>query len=187
VRVGSTLLDLAYHNVGEDITLEVQRRGSGNVQLAFSPALSLHAKVLAADANGARVTPKISANENDQHATISVPVSADKTTIHLRVSGNFGIAYPFVAPADGAVSTNIKVVSEQWNAAHDRWQIQVAGVSGKTYQLPVSNAPSGIGVQGARFIKSPSGLALEVAFPAGDSAAPQSFRVQTITLQFPAP
>ena len=186
-RVGSTLLDLVYHNVGEDITLEVQRHGTGNVQLAFSPALSLHAKVLAADANGATVTPKISVNENDQHATIEVPVSADKTTMHLRVAGNFGIAYPFVAPADGAVSTNLKVVSEQWNAAHDQLQIQVAGVSGKTYQLAVFNAPSGIGVQGASFIKPPSGLELEVAFPAGDSASSESFRVETITLRFPAP
>ena len=186
VRVGSAQLDFAYHNVGEDISLEVHRRGSGSVQLAFSPALSLHARFVDADIDGKKFAPKIAANENDQHATIAVPVTADKATIHLRVSGNFGIAYPFIAPADGAASSNIKVVSEQWNAAHDQLQIQVAGVSGKTYQLPVFNAPSGIGVQGARFVKRPSGLALEVAFPTGASTAPESFTMQTITLRFPA-
>jgi hypothetical protein len=171
--------------VGGDITLEVARRGSGNVQLTFSPALSLHARVADADVAGKKVAPKIAANEDDQHATISVPIIADKTAIHLHVSGNFGIAYPFVAPADGAVSSNIKVISEQWNATHDQLQIQVAGVNGKTYVLPVFNAPSGIGVQGAQFVKPPSGLALEVTFPAGSSSS-RTFSTQTITLQFPA-
>ena len=83
------------------------------------------------------------------------------------------------------MSSNIKIVSEQWNTAHDQLQVQVAGVSGKTYQLPVFNVPSGIGVQGARFIKPPTGLALEVAFPSGSSTTAWSFTTQTITLQFP--
>ena len=41
VKVGNTQLDFKYHSVGDDMTLEVQRHGSGNVQLDFSPALSL--------------------------------------------------------------------------------------------------------------------------------------------------
>jgi hypothetical protein len=180
VRVGSMQLDFAYHNVGDDILLEVTRHGTGNVQLAFSPALSLHARVVDAEVNGKKVSPKISPNENDQHATVSVPISADKTTIHLRVNGNFAIAYPFAAPADGAASSNIKVISEQWNTAHNQLQIQVAGLGGKTYQLPVFDAPSGIGVQGARFVKPASGLALEVVFPSANG-----FSTQNITLQFP--
>ena len=98
VRVGSAQLDFTYHNVGEDITLEVQHRGTGNVQLVFSPALSLRARIVDAEVDGRKVSPKILPNENDQHPTISVPISADKTTIRLRVSGNFGIAYPFPAP-----------------------------------------------------------------------------------------
>ena len=186
VRVGSTQLDFVYHNVGEDIALEVTRHGTGNVQVVFAPALSLHARVLDAEAAGKKISPRIDANENDQHATISVPISADKTTIHLHMTGNFGVAYPYTSPADGAVSSNIKVISEQWNTAHDKLVIQVAGISGKTYQLPVFNAPDGIGVQGARFVKPPSGLALEVVFPAAASTAAESFATQTVTLQFPA-
>ena len=81
VKVGATQLDFTYHRRGDDMTLEVQRHGSGNVQLEFSPALSLRAKVLEAEVNGNKVSPTISANENDQHATVSVPISADKTTI----------------------------------------------------------------------------------------------------------
>jgi glycogen debranching enzyme len=183
VRIGTTQLDLVYHNVGEDITLEVDRHGSGKVTLDYSPSLSLYAKVFGAEVNGQKVSPKISANENDQHATVSVPITGDKTTIHLRVSGNFGIAYPFVAPADGATSTNLKVVSEQWNAAHDTLQLQVAGVHGKTYDVPIFNAPSGIGVRGAIITRPASGLALQIVFPPGLAGA---FTTQTVTLQFPA-
>ena len=164
----------------------MQRHGTGTIQLAFSPALSPHARVVDANVDGKKFAPKVNANENDQHATISVPITTDKTTIHLRVSGDFGIAYPFVATADGAASSNIKILSEQWSAAHDELQILVAGVSGKTYQLPVFNAPSGIGVKNARFVKPPAGLALEVAFPTVTSTAAGSFATQTITLQFPA-
>jgi len=184
IRVGSTRLDLIYHNVGEDMTLEVERHGAGTVQLNFSPALSLRAKVLDAEVNGSKIPPKNSANENDQHASVSVPIATDKTTIHLRVSGNFGIAYPFVVPADGAASSNLKIVSEQWSDAHNTLRLQVAGVSGKTYEVPIYNAPSGIDVGGARITKVP-GLALEIAFPP-DPAAAGAFSTRTVTVQFPS-
>ena len=129
---------------------------------------------------------------------MSVPISADKTTIHLRVSGNFGIAYPFAAPADGAASSNLKMISEQWNDAHDQLQLQVAGVNGKTYEVPIFNAPSGIAVKGAKIMKPPSGLALEIAFPGNPPSSPDSgrrvgsaatsgaFTTRTVTLQFPS-
>src|SRR5271166_2688109 len=182
VKVGATLLDFTFHRAGDDMTLEVQRHGKDNVQLEFSPALSLRAKVLEATVDGNRISPKISANENDQHATVSVPVSIDKTTIHLRVSGDFGIAYPYAAPADGATSSNLKIISEQWNDAHDQLQLQVAGVNGKTYDVPIFNAPSGIDVRGASITTLP-GLALEITFPPGPAG---TFTTRTVTIQFPA-
>lgn len=111
-----------------------------------------------------------------------MPISTNKTTIHLRVTGNFGIAYSFTAPADGARSSNLKVVSEHWNAAHDQLQLNIAGVNGKTYQLPIFNAPSGIAVKGATMTKPPSGLALEIVFPPGPAG---TFSSRTVTLQFP--
>src|SRR5271169_2245422 len=164
VEIGTTQLDFTYHRTADEITLEVQRHGSGNVQLEFSPAFSLRARVLEAEVNGRKVSPANTANENDQHATVSAPISADMTTIRLRVNGDFGIAYPFAVPADGAASSNLRVVSEQWNDAHDRLQLQVAGLNGKSYELPIFNAPSGIEVEGAVITKLP-GLALEVSFP----------------------
>jgi glycogen debranching enzyme len=187
VKVGGTALDFTYHRTwetAETITLEVKRHGSApdTVELEFSPALSLRAKILGVDVNGRKFDPTISANENDQHATVSVPISSDTTTIHLRVSDDFGVAYPFAVPADGSPSSNVKIVSEQWNATHDQLQLQVAGVNGKTYDVPIFNAPSGIEVTGARITKLP-GLALEIIFPPGHKDA---YTTRTVTIKFPA-
>lgn len=182
VKVGSTSLDLAYHNVGEDMILEVTRRGSGKVELTFSPALSPRARVLGADVNGSKVSAKITANDSDQHATISVPITAEKTTLHLRVTANFAIGYPHSAPADGAASSSLKIVSEHWNSAHDNLQFQLAGISGQTYTLPFFKAPSGISVQGASITKNATGLALQIVFPSGP---PDTYVPATVTLQFP--
>ncbi len=182
IKVAGVRLDLLYHVVGDDITLDVVRQGDGKVELEFSPALSSRAHLLAADVNGSKVAPKISTNGSDQHSAISAPITADKTTIHLHVSGNFAIGYPISVPVDGTASSGLKIVAEQWNAAHDKLVLQLAGVNGMTYTLPLFNAPSGIVVQGAKIIKPASGVALEVSFPVGAAGA---YKSRTVTLQFP--
>jgi len=205
VRVGNTMLDFTYHSVGDDITLEVEHSGMGSSRgdltshaddavlgghtgtgggLEFSPAFSLRAKLLAAEVNGRKVSPKISVNENDQHITVSVPLNDGRArnTIHLRVSGNFGIAYPYTPPVDGAASSALKIVAEHWNAAHDNLQLQLAGISGQTYILPLFQVPSGIAVQGASITKTATGLALQIPFPPGP---PDTYVPLTVTLTFP--
>jgi hypothetical protein len=183
VKVGATQIDFTFHRAGDDMTLEVQRHGNQTVQLEFSPAVSLRAKVVEATVAGNKVTPSVSANENDQHATVSVSIASGTTTIHLRVTDDFGIAYPFAAPAEGAVSSNLKIVSEAWNDAHDKLQLQVTGVGGAKYEIPIYRAPSGIAVEGAVITKAESGLALEVSFPPG---TPGAYTTRAITIQFPA-
>jgi len=200
VRFGNTMLDFTYHSVGDDITLEVEHSGMGssredltshdtaqggnNAQLEFSPAFSLRAKLLAAEVNGRKVSPKISVNENDQHISVSVPLNEGRAgnTIHLRVSDDFAIGYPYSVPADGAPSSSLKIVAEHWNAAHDNLQLQLAGISGQNYLLPLFKAPSGIAVQGASITKKPAGLALQIAFPSGP---PDTYVPLTVTLTFP--
>jgi hypothetical protein len=145
--------------------------------------LSLRAKVLDAQVNGQKVSPSISHNENDQHLTVAAAISTDRTALHLRVSGDFGIGYPFAAAADGAVSSGLKIVSEQWNDAHNEMLLQVAGVNGKTYEVPIFNVPSGIRVEGAIVTKTELGLTLEISFRPGE---PMAYATRTVTLQFPA-
>ncbi len=183
VKVGTAQLDFMYHVVGDDLTLEVRRRGTGKVELDFSPAISLRAQVLAADVDGRKITPTIAANDNDQHLTLSVPITGDKTTVHLRVANNFALGNLYTAPTDGAASSGLKIVSEQWNAAHDQLVLQIAGISGQAYTVPLFNVPSRLGAQGATIRKTATGTALEVSFP---QSAPGEFTSQTVTLQFPA-
>jgi glycogen debranching enzyme len=183
VRVGQAQLDFVYHVVGDDLSLEINRRGDAKgLQVTFSPALSLRAKVLAAEVNGAKVEAKLAVNESDQHATLSFPLTSEKTTVHLRVTGNFAIGYSNTAPVEGATSSALKFVSREWSADRSRLTLQLAGIGGRTYTLPIFNAPSGISVEGARIIKPPDGLALEVTFPA---TTPGAYATQKVSLQFP--
>jgi hypothetical protein len=183
VKVGSAQIDLMYHVVGDNITLDVVRQGDGKVELDFSPGLSLHAHILGADVNGGKVMPKIWPNESDQHATISVPITADKTTIRLHVSDNFAIGYPISVPADGAASTGLKIVTEQWNASRDTLQLHLEGISGATYELPIFNMPVPFQSDGARIEERPSGKVLVIEFRKG---APGAYLPLILTLHFPA-
>ena len=73
------------------------------------------------------------------------------------------------------------MVSEQWNDAHNKLELHVAGVSGMSYELPIFNAPSGIEVSGATIGKRESGLVLEIPFTPGPSG---TYVTRAVTLQF---
>jgi hypothetical protein len=210
VKVGGAQLDLAYQVVQEDVSplgsghlvqdhvsLKITRRGPGKVELHYSPALSPRAQVLQA-----RVRPELqsqtshvdfapigraisihpSINLEDQHVAMTVPITEDETIIDLFVSDNFGIGSPYAPPTDGTQSSALKVISEQWNASHDQLQMQVAGVGGKTYELPIYNAPSGMVADGGQIIYNHSGLTLKIGFPQGEAWA---YSTHTVTLRFP--
>jgi glycogen debranching enzyme len=182
VKVAGAQLDLRYHVEGEDITLEVMRRGSSKVNLRFAPAISLRAKVLETSIDGKKAEANMSSNDSDQHPAVSVTLAADKTTIHLRLSGNFGIGYPYAAPGDGAASSGLRFISQQWSSSHDQLQLKLAGVGGKTYNVPIYNVPSGVGVTGAKIVKPTSGLALEISFPPGPAG---EYTTGAVILNFP--
>ena len=111
-----------------------------------------------------------------------MPISTGKTTIHLRVTGNFGIANPYVIPKDGASSTALKIVSEQWNDSHDQLQLNLEGISGLTYELPVFNVPVPFESHGALIEERPSGKVMVIEFRKGP---PDTYIPLTLTLRFP--
>jgi hypothetical protein len=175
-----TTLTLSYHRSDDETTLEVTRHGGQHVQLEFLPSLSLRTRVLSVVIDGKPAIPRAvePANEADQHIAIVVPIGADHTVIRVRTKGDFGIAYPYAAPAMGATTSNLKVVSDQWNPTHDRLELQVAGVGGRRYQLPLTGDLSGVAVTGAEL--SPG--ALQIDFPHGPSDV---YTLKTVVLQFP--
>jgi len=176
----STTLTLSCHRGPGELTLEVKRNGKQSVHLEYLPAFSLRAHILSAEVNGQSV--KFSAvepaNEADQHIAISVPISRDSTVIRIRLRDDFGIAYPYVAPAPGAVSSNIRFISERWNASHDRLELQVAGAAGAKYRVPLVGDLTGVTVSGAELSKN----LLQVDFAPGPSDA---YSARTVVLQFP--
>ena len=115
----------------------------------------------------------------DQHIAISTPITTDHTVIRVRLERDFGIAYPYVAPAMGAVSSNLKFISEHWNAAHDRLELQVAGAGGAKVSRSVGRRSHGIdGKRREAFARAE----LQIEFPPGPS---DSYTTKAVVLQFP--
>ncbi len=175
----TTNLTLSYHHSAGEITLEIKRHGAQRVQLEFLPSLSLRAHVLGAEIDGKPVNFKTvePANEVDQHIAILVPITRDRTMIRIRLRNEFGITYPYVVPPTGAVSSNLKFISERWNAAHDRLELQVAGARGSKYRVPLAGDLTGLTVNGAELSQD----SLQIEFPTGPSG---TYATKEVVLQF---
>lgn len=181
VPVGAaTTLTLSSHRTPDELTLEVKRHGNRRVQLEYLPAFSLRAHVLSAEVNGQPVkfSPVEPGNQVDQHIAVLVPITSDSTVIRVRLRGDFGIAYPYAAPATGAVSSNLRFVSEHWDASHDRLELQIAGAGGAKYRVPLVGDLTGVTVSGAGLSKN----LLEIEFAPAPSEA---YTTRTVVLQFP--
>jgi hypothetical protein len=176
-----TSLTLSYHRTAGEITLEVQRHGSRQVQLEFLPSFSLRAHVMSAEIDGKPASFKAvePANEVDQHVAVSVPIIAERAVVRIRLQDDFGIAYPYVAPAMGAVSAGLRFVTEHWNANHDRLDLLLAGTAGAKYRVPLSGDLTGITATGAPLSQN----SLQIEFPPGSS---DGYTTKMVILQFPS-
>src|SRR5207244_13243642 len=91
-RDSVTTLDLTYRKTLDGITLEVQRTGSGDCVMEFSPALSPRAEVLGAEINSRGVSTHIQANSVDQHVAVRFPVVQSSNNVRLSVRNDFGLS-----------------------------------------------------------------------------------------------
>ncbi len=175
----STSLTLSYHHSVGEITLEVTRHGEQRVQLEFQPSFSLRTRVLSAEIDGkpARFETLEPANEVDQHVKMLIPINGDHTEVRIRLKDEFGIIYPYVPPATGAVTSGIRFISEHWNAAHDRLELQVAGAGGAKYRVRLAGDLTGLTVTGAELSED----ALQIQLPPGPSDA---YIRKAVVLQF---
>jgi glycogen debranching enzyme len=182
LRVGDSSLILVYQKNADTLTLTVERSGSDNIDLEFSPAFSLRAHILEAAVNGNR-TAFASLGENgvDQHPTVRLPLQPGKNTVSLRFRDDFGIDYPYAAPVLGATSRGLKFVSEGWNAGHDRLELEVAGGNGASYSVPLYGDLAGLTVDGGTVENRGSQAVLQLRFPSGPV---DQFSTQKVTLNF---
>jgi glycogen debranching enzyme len=140
IPVGNAKLNLSYRRSydsveSESVELEIENSGTQPATVEFAPALSLRAKVLSAEINGANAPRTISANDQDQHPVLQIkaPVGSTKATIHF--THDFGIYYQTQLPRLGGVSENPNIVSETWNSVHDQLTLVVDGAAGHAYLL----------------------------------------------------
>ena len=182
LRVGSTTLDLTYRKTLDGITLEVQRTGSGDCVMEFSPALSPRAEVLGAEINSRGVSTHIQANSVDQHVAVRFPVIQSSNTVHIRVRNDFGLSLANTLPPLGNSSRGLRITSENWSANRDSLVLAVSGTPGREYDLAVWNPRQIASVEGAELVKNDHGEAkVRIKLPAAPS---DSYTHSKVTFHF---
>jgi glycogen debranching enzyme len=183
VRVGDAALDLEYRKDRDGIALEVQRKGSAECTLEFSPAIGVRADFLGAELNGRHIAVKVEPGY-DQHVTVKAPVPEGSTKLRIRSKDSFDVSYSSTMPVLGSRSRDLRVVSEVWSKDRAELELTMAGIAGKEYELNVWNPGQVISVEGGEMVAGPDGSGvLRFRFPAG---AVDSYVRQKVTLRFSA-
>jgi hypothetical protein len=174
VRVGAVSADFQYHKTADSIVLETSRKGSGELWLAFSPALSLRAQVSSVEMNGRPLPFRVQQNAVDQHIDVRFPVYGGPNTLVIRVRNDFEIAVANELPSLGGVSREIRILSESWNSARTQLTIDISGVAGRQYELGIWNAAQIASVEGAELNKLGK---LHIEIPANGDGSYVSHRI----------
>jgi len=172
IHVGDCVLDLLEQREPEGITLDLKKSGSEKCEIEFSPAVSLRATVTSAELNGRAEHFNIAKNVVDQHATLHFSPPDGHSTLRIRVKNDFGLYLSPALPALGKQSEGLRVVQESWSTTGDVLTLNLAGVSGHTYEIGVWKPDSIGSVDGATFSKSdPDRGKLEIKFAGSESGA----------------
>jgi hypothetical protein len=170
IHVAGVTLDLKYRRTTDGLTLEMQRTGSGDCAMEFSPAVSPRTSVLGAEINGHPVSPRMERNREDQHVTVRFPISRGPSTLHIRLRNDFGYNISSDLPPLGERSQALNFLSESWGTNNESLTLNVSGISGKQYDLMLWNSEQVANVEGAKLIKERNGeTRIRVELPAGDS------------------
>src|SRR5581483_9347798 len=93
VRVGQVETGFRFSKTADSMTLEVNRTGSGECWLEFSPAFSLRTQVLSVRMNNQPVPFKMQPNSNDQHLYVRLPLRDGANTLAIRMKNDFGFSW----------------------------------------------------------------------------------------------
>jgi len=177
VRVGDQTLDLSYHKTSNEITLDVE--ASGQLELEFSPAISLRTEVTGAETNGRRAPFRLQETEFDKHPSVRLSLNKGKNTLHIRLRNDFGIAYADSLPALGGASRGLRVLSESWTPARDALTLEVAGAAGHIYRLAVWGPEQVNSVEGAELKEGV--LSAQIAASSSDPYPRQKITIHFVT------
>jgi glycogen debranching enzyme len=175
VHAGTAALDLDFHRIENEITLAVE--STNQAELHFSPAVSLRAQVLSAELNGRKTQFKIESTASDQHVHVDAVLMKGKNTLQVRLRNDFGVSYANVLPPLGSRSRGLRILSQTWSSSHESLTVELAGMSGLTYELPMWCPDQVASADGAQ-IKNGK---LQVTFP---SRVPEDYVHQSVTIHF---
>jgi hypothetical protein len=181
VRVGSVASDIKFQRSDNELSLEVDRSGSGDLFLDFQPALSLRAKVTAVTLNGRPVGFKLKPNDTNQHLEVHFPVYGSVNVLRVQVRHDFTVTYSSQLPVPGARSEGLRILSESWSASRDELTLDLEGLPGKPYQLFVSSGKEVESVTGGALEKSAN--LIDVSLPSPVSGKDVYVR-STLVLRF---
>jgi glycogen debranching enzyme len=152
VRMGSAAADFKFQRTEQEMTLEVQRSGEGQLALAFEPTLSLRAQVISVSLNAKPITFRVQPNESDQQLQARFSV-AGPCVLRVRVKNDFAVSYTPRLPTPGARSEGLRIVSEEWSNTRDQLTLQVEGSPGKRYELELFGGKQVGKVEGGELLK----------------------------------
>lgn len=182
IHVGSCALELRYRRNEESIVLDADRSGAGDCTLEFSPAISSIAGVISVEMNGHLMPHRIVKSAVDQHVSVRFPLARGSNRLHIATRNDFGLSMPSALPPLGAKSRGLRVRSESWSPGRDRFDLEVAGVSGSVYEVGMWNAGQVSQVEGAEWVKGSAGHGqLRIHMPASGS---EGYTRQKVTLHF---
>ncbi len=171
IQVADATIDLRYKRTEDGITLEMQRTGSGDCTMEFSPAVSLRAEITGAEIDGHRVAIRMERNREDQHVFLRFPINAGSSTLHIRLHNDFGYSIPSTLPPLGERSQGLRVVSESWGPKNESLTLDVAGVPGKLYDFVLRDSNEIATVDGAKVITENNGeKRMRLQLPGTDSS-----------------
>jgi hypothetical protein len=170
VRAGECNLDLRYQRSEREIALEATRTDAGGAcEVEFSPAISLRADVSGAQLNGRSVPFKVEHHEADQHVSVRLAIGRGKNVLRIGLRNDFELGVSSDLPALGGSSEGLRAVSESWTPAHDRLELDVAGISGKSYEMSVRGSSQVSRVEGGELEKGADGAGkLRIRIPMGN-------------------
>jgi glycogen debranching enzyme len=181
VRVSDSGVDFRFAKAADSITLDIQRTGTGDCRLEFSPAFSLRTQVVSVRLNGKPVSFKMQPNSNDQHLDVRVPLSAGANTLVIRMKNDFGLILTNELPHLGSASRGLRVFDQSWDSSRTQLTLNISGLAAARYELGVWNSSQIASVEGAALNKFGK---LEIEMPKG---AADTYVPQKVVLHFRRP
>lgn len=181
VHAGACTMDIRYRRNESELNLETDRTSAADCTLEFSPAISPLAEVTGAELNAHLVPYRMLKSADDQHLVAHYAVPRGQARLTLMVRNDFGLSWNSTLPALGGTSHGLRVLNESWSAAHDRLDLEIAGIAGSTYEIGAWSSGLLNRVEGADLVKTGPNTATLRIHVGGDS---NTYARQKVILHF---